>query len=202
MMKFIVLEGIDGCGKGTQAKLLLDRLKESGKDAALTVEPTKGPIGRMIRDHMSNPFLDDESLALLFASDRIEHLQKEVRPAIESGRIVVSDRYVYSSIAYQGQTVDIDWVADINKYADRPDIVFLLDIDPRISEKRMIDRDEAMEIFEEDRNFQEGCRRTFLGFEKGRHLPDSLKTRFVVIDASRGVSEIEMDIWDIVSDNL
>jgi thymidylate kinase len=59
-----------------------------------------------------------------------------------------------------------------------------------------------MEIFEEDRDFQAGCRRTFLGFEKGRHLPDSLKTRFIVIDASRGVSEIEMDIWDIVSENL
>ena len=115
MAPFIVIEGIDGCGKGTQAKLLFDHLKDLGKEVLLTAEPTKGPLGKMIREHLSDPFLDDESLALLFAADRIEHLEKEVRPALEAGKIVISDRYVYSSVAYQGQRIDLDWVGDINK---------------------------------------------------------------------------------------
>ncbi len=63
---------------------------------------------------MSDPFLDDKSLALLFATDRIEHLEKEVRPDLESGKVVISDRYVYSTIAYQGQSIDMDWIAQSN----------------------------------------------------------------------------------------
>jgi dTMP kinase len=202
MAPFIAFEGIDGCGKGTQAKLLCDRLKDAGREPLLTVEPTRGPIGKLIREHMASPFLEDKSLALMFASDRIEHLDKEIRPAMESEKIVVSDRYVYSSIAYQGQTIDIDWVGEINSYADRPDLVILIDVSPRTARKRMEDREDDFEYFEEDPDFQEGCRRTFHGFVKGKHLPEELRTEFLVVDGEKGISEIGDIIWDHVMEML
>jgi dTMP kinase len=200
MSPFIVIEGIDGSGKGTQAKLLKERLKDLGRDVLLTSEPTKGPTGRLIREHLSNPFLDDEALALLFASDRIEHLEKEIRPALESGKIVISDRYVYSSIAYQGQKIDMEWVGDINKYSDKPDIAILLDIDPRITERRMKDRGEDLEYFETDRTLQEDIRKSFQRLSRGQVQPNSLKTKWIVIDASLDKSEIQDRIWDNVMD--
>jgi dTMP kinase len=198
MAPFIVIEGIDGCGKGTQAKLLLDHLRELGREVLLTAEPTKGPLGKMIREHLSDPFLDDESLALLFAADRIEHLEKDVRPAMDSGKTVISDRYVYSSIAYQGQKVDLDWVGEINKYADRPDLVILLDIPPSLGRKRMEDRGDEFEYFETDTGFQEGVRRTFLDLAKNHHLPPSLETKWIVINGSEDKGVISDHIIDAV----
>jgi len=202
MAPFIVIEGIDGCGKGTQAKLLFEHLKEIGKEPRLTSEPTKGPIGKMVREHMSDPFLEDKSLALLFASDRMEHLDKEILPALDNDYIVISDRYVYSSIAYQGQTIDIDWVANINAYADRPDLVILMDIQPSLARRRMKERGDDFEYFEEDESFQEGVRKTFLELSRGKHLPESLKTRWIVIDASLRKVEIADKIWDAVESML
>ncbi len=199
MAPFIVIEGIDGCGKGTQAKLLLKHLSDLGTDVLLTAEPTRGPLGKMIREHLSNPFLDDEALALLFAADRIEHLEKEVRPALRSGKIVISDRYVYSSVAYQGQKVDMEWVGEINKYADRPDLVILLDISPSLGQKRMKERGGDPECFETDSNFQEGVRRTFIDLSKNHHLPESLKTKWLVLDASLDKGEVQGMIRSIVS---
>lgn len=202
MSPFIVIEGIDGSGKGTQAKALKERLKDLGKDVLLTREPTKGPTGRLIREHLSNPFLDDEALALLFASDRIEHLEKEIRPAMDSGKFVISDRYVYSSIAYQGQKIDMEWVGDINKYADKPDLAILLDLDPKIAERRMKDRGGDMEYFEVDRYFQEDVRKAFQRLSRGQMQPESLKTKWLVIDASLDMSEVQDRIWDNVMDIL
>ncbi|MFO8050765.1 MAG: dTMP kinase [Thermoplasmatota archaeon] len=202
MSPFIAIEGIDGSGKGTQAKFLAARLKEMGRDVLLTREPTKGPTGKLIRDHLSNPFLDDEALALLFASDRIEHLEKEVRPAIDAGKVVISDRYVYSSIAYQGQKVDMEWVGEVNKYADRPDLAILLDVDPRISERRMHDRGDELEYFERDRDLQESVRKAFQRLSRGQHQPESLKTKWLVVDGSLDKGDIQERIWDMVSSLL
>lgn len=198
MSPFIVIEGIDGSGKGTQADLLKKRLIEIGREVFLTSEPTGTPTGKLIREHLADPFLDDEALALLFASDRIEHLEKEIRPALESGKIVISDRYVYSSIAYQGQRVDMDWVGDINKYSDRPDLVILLDMDPRVTENRMKDRGGDMEYFEMDRYFQEDVRKTFIKLSRGQNQPESLKTRWLVVDGSMDKGVVHERIWDMV----
>lgn len=202
MAPFIVIEGIDGCGKGTQARLLFEHLKGLGKDVVLTAEPTKGPLGKLIREHLQEPFLDDESLALLFAADRIEHLEKEVRPALDAGKAVISDRYVYSSIAYQGQRVDLEWVGDINKYADRPDMAILLDISAQLAQRRMKERGDEMEYFEEDDDFQDGVKKAFIELSRGRHLPDSLKTKWFVVDASERKVEIADRIRDAVESIL
>ncbi|MBN1539233.1 MAG: dTMP kinase [Candidatus Thermoplasmatota archaeon] len=202
MAAFIVIEGIDGCGKGTHVRLLFEHLKGLGKDVVITAEPTKGPLGKLIREHLQDPFLDDEALALLFAADRIEHLEKEVRPALEAGKIVISDRYVYSSIAYQGQRVDLEWVGEVNKYADRPDLAVLLDIPVPLARRRMKERGDEMEYFEEDSEFQEGIRKTFIELSRGRHLPDQLKTKWFVVDASGRKVEIADRIKDAVESVL
>jgi len=202
MAPFIVIEGIDGCGKGTQARLLFEHLKGLGKDVVLTAEPTKGPLGKLIREHLQEPFLDDEALALLFAADRIEHLERVVRPALDSDKIVISDRYVYSSIAYQGQKVDLEWVGEVNKYADRPDLAILLDISTQLAQRRMKERGDEMEYFEEDSDFQEGVKKSFIELSRGRHLPDTLKTKWFVVDASERKVEIADRIRDAVESIL
>jgi len=198
MPPFIVIEGIDGSGKGTQARLLIERFKERGYDPFLTSEPTKGPIGKLIREHMANPFLDDRTLALLFASDRIEHLEKEIRPALEAMRPVISDRYVFSSMAYQGQTLDMEWLGKINDHADRPDLVILLDVPPDLSRRRLEDREREFEYFEIDEGFQDGVRKSFVELSRGHHTPPSLKTEWCVIDASKGKEEVFEKAWDMV----
>ena len=197
MAPFIVIEGIDGSGKGTQTTFLKERLKEMGKDVFTTYEPTRSGIGRMIREHMSDPFLDDKTLALLFAADRIEHNEKKIIPALEADKVVISDRYVYSSIAYQGQTIDPDWVGRVNDHAMRPDLVVILDLPSNKVEERIGDRDDR-DYFEVNRGFLEGARRMFIAISKGNHLPDPLKTRFLVVDSTMDKQEVASRIWDEV----
>ncbi|MCK5773004.1 MAG: dTMP kinase [Thermoplasmata archaeon] len=198
MAPFIVIEGIDGSGKGTQAELLRKRLEGGGVDVALTFEPTRGPIGRIIRDHMKDPFLDDRTLALLFAADRIEHIEKEVSPALSEGRTVISDRYAYSSIAYQGQTVDPDWVGVVNSDALRPDLVVVLDMGSSEVRGRIEGRG-TVDCFEEDLSFLEGVRDMFLSMSGGDHLPENLMTRFLVLDATEDPEKISDVIWKSVT---
>lgn len=198
MVPFIVIEGIDGSGKGTQVELLGKRLEEAGVDVMLTFEPTRGPIGEIIRDHMRDPSLDDRSLALLFAADRIEHIEKEISPALLSGRTVISDRYAYSSIAYQGQTVDPGWVGMINSDALRPDLVVILDMGSSEVRRRIQDRG-TTDCFEEDLIFLEGVRNLFLSMSGGEHLPENLMTRFLVLDATQDPERISEIMWDVVS---
>jgi len=150
---FIVLEGIDGSGTTTQAHRLADGLATMGRDCLLTREPSDLPVGRHIRDilrHKVEPEVSPDTLALLFAADRLDHVDREIRPALESGRIVVSDRYDLSSVAYQGVlTGDLEWVRSINSRALRPDLEILLDLPPEVAAQRRAGRD-SQELFEVD----------------------------------------------------
>ncbi len=199
MPPFIAFEGIDGSGKGTQARLLSERLKELGRDVLLTAEPTKGQVGKIIREHMANPFLDDRTLALLFAADRVEHIHKEIIPALESKRWVITDRYVYSSLSYQGQTVDPQWLRSLNTFALKPDLVVLLDLPTDNARERLVRRESAFESFEKDLSFQEGVRKSFLTFSRGQELPPALKTDFFVVNGSLDKGEIATLVWDRIS---
>jgi len=156
---FIVLEGIDGCGKSTQAKLLADWLRSQGKDVLLTAEPTRGPIGVFLREILSGRMMvDQKTLALLFTADRYEHLINEIEPAIKRKTIVVSERYYHSTICYQAaQGVPWHWLRDINKFSRKPDYTFLLDVPP----KEAVERKTAREIFEEE-SFLEKVRDNYL----------------------------------------
>ncbi|ABR54266.1 dTMP kinase [Methanococcus vannielii SB] len=140
MNKFIVFEGIDGSGKTTQAKMLAEKL-----NAEYTCEPTTGKIGRTIREVLSGSECKKETLALLFAADRVEHVS-EIEKMLQKSH-VVTDRYVYSSIIYQTmQGISKEFIYSINFFAKIPDIVVILDVDTEEALKRMEFREK--EIFE------------------------------------------------------
>ncbi len=143
---FIVLEGIDGCGKSTQAKLLYDWLLSTGKKAELTAEPTKNKIGILIREILSgSEKVDPTALALLFTADRYEHLGNFIEPNLREGKIVICERYYHSTIAYQSaQGVNKDWLLQINSFARKPDFTIFIDVKPEIAIiniKKKIDRE-------------------------------------------------------------
>ncbi|RLI33277.1 dTMP kinase, partial [Candidatus Bathyarchaeota archaeon] len=128
--KLIAFEGLDGSGKTTQALLLVEALKARGFKAYYTCEPTYWRVGDLLRLHISrlkrrSPVYE----ALLFAADRYEHVAREIRPKLRRGYIVVSDRYLHSSLAYQGASgLSLQWIRKINFFAPKPDLVILLDL--------------------------------------------------------------------------
>jgi len=127
--RLIVLEGIDGAGTTTQGKRLVRRLRHRGWQSHFTWEPSRGPVGRYIRACLKQtPGPSPERLALLFAADRIDHYETEIAPLLAAGAIVVSDRYVLSSLAYQGVEGDAAWVAQLNGRAPRADLTILIDV--------------------------------------------------------------------------
>jgi len=149
---FIVLEGIDGSGSTTQGDRLTTHLRNRGYPTVFTHEPTGGPAGMLIRlalegrltgsgtpaiDPGPKNELDPETMALLYAADRIDHLRTQVEPALESGHHVVCDRYVLSSLAYQGLTSNLDWLLEINRHARVPDLTLYLDVDATSAKRRM-----------------------------------------------------------------
>jgi dTMP kinase len=154
--RFLVLEGLDGAGTTTQAARLCAWLAARGRRAHLTAEPSKGPVGTEIRQVLSGrlrgaggaPF-DPRALALLFAADRLDHWESEIRPSLDAGLDVVSDRYVLSSLAYQGVTTgDAAWVADINGRAPAPDLTLFLRVRPAVALRRRYAATAEREIFE------------------------------------------------------
>jgi dTMP kinase len=126
----IALEGIDGCGKSTQAELLASALRERGLEVVLTCEPTDSPLGRQIREYFqgSERYLSPKEELNLFMADRREHVAEVIEPALAEGKIVVCDRYYYSSVAYQGALgLDPDRILAQNEVmAVRPDLTVIL----------------------------------------------------------------------------
>jgi dTMP kinase len=147
---FICIEGLDGCGKTTQAKLLAKKLRKS-YNAVYTAEPSRGKIGTLIRERClyGEKRLSSVIEALLFAADRIEHVETEVLPALHQGKLVISDRYLYSSLAYQGAAgLSLEWIEKINKHALKPDLAVFIDVDPKTAMRRLKLKKSVMENME------------------------------------------------------
>ncbi|MDR0433958.1 MAG: dTMP kinase [Gracilibacteraceae bacterium] len=162
--KFIVLEGIDGSGLSTQAALLVPALaKRTGRKTLLTKEPTDGPAGLLIRQALSGRLreVDQPTLALLFAADRLDHLRNLILPALARREIVVCDRYLWSSRAYQGLECDAAWVDEINRFARQPDLTVFLRVRPAVSLARIAQSRPQAELFEKE----ETLRRVLAEFE-------------------------------------
>jgi len=163
---FICIEGIDGCGKTTHAKLLAKKLWRD-YNAVYTAEPSHGKIGTFIRKRYlyGEKRLSSVAEALLFAADRVEHVENEILPALRRGKLVISDRYIYSSLAYQGATgLSLDWIEKINEHALRADFAVLIDVDPTIVMRRLKPMKSVMENLET----QQKVREIYLEFvEKG-----------------------------------
>lgn len=148
---FIVLEGIDGAGTTTQLHLVSKRLREYGLSVLETREPSDGAIGRFIRDRLRSGAGDELSMAALFAADRLEHVATEIRPALEAGHIVLCDRYVWSSYAYQAETVQDDtWVRQLNSKAPGPDLTVLVDVDAGVAAARRAARGGEVERYDDN----------------------------------------------------
>jgi dTMP kinase len=146
----IVLEGIDGAGTTTQAERLVGGLVARGVDVHRTREPSDGPVGRLLREILAGEHApaDATTLALLFAADRADHIQREVAPALAAGRVVVSDRWYHSSLAYQGAGEERAWIAELNRRARRPDLTIFLRVAPEVAAERRNASGRADELFD------------------------------------------------------
>jgi dTMP kinase len=155
--RFIVLEGLDGAGTTTQTKAIAQGLEAQGHRVFRTFEPSDGPVGSLLRQaltgrvglpHGEGP-LSQETLALLFAADRLDHVHSQVEPALARGEWVICDRYVLSSLAYQGMAVPMEWVDALNIRALKPDLTLFLEIDPETGAARRAQRGGSREIFDD-----------------------------------------------------
>jgi len=151
---FIVLEGLDGSGKSTQARLLSQRLTAAHISNICTRQPTDSPIGKMARAFTQGEFdnLQNETIGLLFAADRFQHFTQEIAPALLQGQFVICDRYYYSNMAYQG--VDDAALGRIVSYnqavraAKIPDITLFLDVKPKECIRRIATARDEMSIYD------------------------------------------------------
>jgi len=188
---FIAVEGIDGSGKGTQSKLLNKWIKEKGHDTFLTREPTGGAIGQLLREVLKKGELDPRAEALLFAADRTEHV-KEISLKLAEGRVIISERYFYSSIAYQGASgVSIKWLMELNRFAPIPDLVLYLDVSPEVGLERISSKNSLRSSMREKEYFE---RQDFLGRVREIYLDLASENRFAVIDASGTIDEVQTAI--------
>ena len=149
-MTLIVLEGIDGAGTTTQTRRLVETLRAGGTEAHATREPSDGPVGALLRRMLAGECapVDATTLALLFAADRADHLQREVEPALARGAVVVSDRWYHSSLAYQGTEEDRGWIQILNQRARRPDLTIFLEVAAEVAARRRSAAGRAEEMFD------------------------------------------------------
>ena len=191
---FITLEGIDGCGKTTQAKALKSFLEEKGFEVLLTREPGGSSIGPEIRNILLNKDMNPVSEFLLFASDRKEHVKGLIKPALNEGKVVISDRFCDSSLAYQGygRGVSQDFINYVHNFILEgllPDITLLFDVSPEVGLKRIRVSDR---IEREGLKFLEKVRKGYLEIAEKEE-------RFVIINGERRMEEVEKEMLDKVS---
>ena len=199
---FIVVEGIDGAGTTTQTNLLAAALRKRGLPVHSTREPSDGPIGVMIRQVLRGRIVVPgvsgsrapawTTMALLFAADRCDHLDAEIIPNLLDGVTVVSDRYDHSSVAYQssaGEAPDSSvWIRQINGRARRPDLTVVLDVSPQIAARRLRDRLERRELYE-DPEFQTRLSLFYKTLET--HFEGE---RIVHVDGDRDPDAVHIDV--------
>lgn len=145
----IALEGIDGSGTTSQRELVATALRAQGHTVHTTAEPSTGPIGQLLRNILSGGLkTSPQTVALLFAADRLDHLQREILPELEKGHIVLSDRYIHSSLAYQSLAMNEDWVMTINQEARLADLAILVRVDVEVAAQRRKQRGGPEELFD------------------------------------------------------
>lgn len=151
--RFIVLEGVDGSGITTQAAKLAHWLEQFyGKKVLSTKEPSDGPIGLILRQALNKRLqgFNSETLALLFAADRIDHINHTILPALENGNDVICDRYLWSSLAYQGRSLNQEWIREINSKAIYPDLTIFIRVEPYVTLERIQQNRFQVDLFEQE----------------------------------------------------
>lgn len=206
MSLFITFEGGEGSGKSSALRLLDERLRKEGFQTVLTREPGGTPIAEQIRNVIldkANTAMDSRTEALLYAASRRQHLVEKVWPAIKEGKMVLCDRYLDSSLAYQGgaRGLGIDEVLNVNLFATEgtfPDLTLLFDIEPELGLERIAKnaQREVNRLDLEKIEFHRGVRATFLFLAK--RYPE----RFVVIDASKPLDQVVEDAYQAIISRL
>lgn len=198
--RFIVFEGIDGSGKTTQAKMLAEYLQGQGRKAVLTAEPTSLPTGRALREALSGKVAKSEcQMAVMFVDDRIEHNihpTQGIRALTESGVDVICDRYYYSTLAYQGQSTDYEWVKAMNLACPeilKPDVCIYVDLLPEQSLERIRKGRDSVEIYENVETLTR-VREQFLSVIRDIGDTDNIR----IVDGYRTPNEVFADIKDII----
>jgi len=167
----VVFEGIDGCGKTTQARLLLRRLRARGMRAVYFREPSRSKWGQEIKKKaLYLDSLSPEEELELFQKDRKDNVRKNLKPALRKKMVVILDRYYFSTMAYQGSKgISVERIRKMNEeFAPRPDLVFILDIDPRKGLERIQDRNKKYRLFERE-DYLVKVREVFRSF-KGKNI--------------------------------
>lgn len=197
--KFITLEGCDGCGKSTQLALLSAYLKERGIAHLFTREPGGSKIAEEIRAmilNKDNKEMTDSCEALLYAAARVQHLEEKVLPALNAGMLVICDRYIDSSYAYQGEARGLGYeaVKEINRYATLPDLTIFLDVAPEdaFARKRGVDENDRMEL--------QGLAFHRKVYEGYRHIAEREPERFIPVDSYRSAEEVHKTIVSLLKE--
>jgi dTMP kinase len=207
--RLVVLEGIDGAGTTTHVARLADRLRTRGVAVRATREPSDGPVGTLVRQVLTGRLVVPggrapgwATMALLFAADRMDHVESEIEPFILEGGVIVSDRYDASSLAYQsvssgaGAVEAVEWIRLLNRHVRRPDLTIVLDVSPEIAAERRASRGDAAQLYD-----QSEVQRALALFYRNlpSHMPND---RVVVIDATGSLDEVHSRIWGVYADSF
>ena len=188
----INLEGIDGCGKSTQSQFLMDKFESDNKKTILLKEPTNGRYGQKLWEMLSGKIeATTEEILHLFVLDRKDHVNQKIKPALDEGKIVLMDRYYYSTMAYQAAAgIDVNRIRRDNEFAPKPDIVLIFDLPADLAMKRVRSHSVA-DVFEKE-EYLEKVRKAYL------NLGDDPLVR--IIDATRTPEKIFDEVWRLVSE--
>jgi len=199
--RFIVFEGLDGSGKSTQVRHLARRLQAEGISVYETFEPTDSPIGSLIHQIMMGRIhCDHRTIAALFVADRIDHLLNEVNGIyhkVREGRIVVSDRYYFSSYAYHGVHMPVEWIVQANSLAAgvlRPDVNIFLDVPPDKCVARLNREKWHLELYENS----EMLRKVRQKYLECFAMLDSIE-RVVLVNADADPNQVADEVWSTVA---
>lgn len=199
--KFIVFEGIDGSGKSTQIQFLVDRLSAAGIPCETTAEPSEGPIGVMIRQILTGERkMDNKVIATLFAADRLDHILNEengMLAQIEKGITVICDRYYFSSYAYNGVDMPMEWVIAANSQSSKllkPTVNVFIDLDPDTALERIAKNRQHTELFEKKSRLEKVKENYYEVFEK---MKDET---IVIIDGNQTPEAMAEEIWQKIKE--
>jgi len=189
----VCIEGLDKSGKSTQARLLVEALNRLGFKAVYTTEPSRGEVGQFIRTHVLRrrrriPVVME---AVLFAADRFDHAEREIKPMLQKKMVVVSDRYVYSSLAYQGAAgLDTEWIEEINRSLPVPDLAIYIDVPLELLSRRMRSDRSVMERLETQKKVHNVYAKLVQ------------EEKLMRVDGNRSVEEVSKSLLDLVLSRL
>ena len=192
---FIAIEGLDGSGGTTQVSRLASLVEARGREVIRTREPTSGPVGKLIRRALApdtaEAVLGDRVLPYLFAGDRRDHLDRLVLPALARGAVVITDRYVPSSLAYQGLAIGVAEALALNASFPAPDLTLVLEVPPEECMRRILARGAPMERFEDTQRLE----RVRTAYATGLDLLEQRGDHIIRVDGTLGIDALSERVW-------